>query len=268
LFAADLRLFKQALIQGEKMDLIGSFSRRSLLLILLFTLILLLLSDFAIYLLTDLNTVESLVSNHLHEFFPELADIRIQVRDVFALFFTPISGGVLVLAGLLLWLSLRIYLARSLKCLGQQPLQEPAPVTNEQQLSKKGQNRQSRRMLLHLFTVLQRDGRMMDFLAEDLSLYEDAQIGAAVRTIQEDCKKVITKKLAPKPILEEDEGDELTIEAGFDANAYKLTGNVTGEPPFKGIVRHRGWLAKNMELPTLSGDVDPQIMAPAEIEII
>jgi len=252
------------------MELIGAFYRRSLLFILLFTLILLLLSDFAIYLLTDLNTVDGLISSRLHELLPELADIRTQARGVFALFFIPISGGVLVLAGLLLWLSLRTSLAHSLKHIGevQEPLQVSAPATDNQQLSKKDQNRHNRRMMLHLLTVLQRDGRMMDFLAEDLSLYEDAQIGAAVRTVQEDCKKVITKKLAPKPILEEDEGDELTIEAGFDANAYKLTGNVTGEPPFKGIVRHRGWQAKNMELPTLSGDVDPQIMAPAEIEII
>ncbi len=250
------------------MDLIGSFSRRCLLVILLFTLILLLFIDFAIYLLTDLNTVEGLLSNRLHELLHELANIRTQVRDVFALFFTPISGGVVVLWGLLLWLSLRTFYARSLKHIVEQPLQEQAPETSDQSLSKKGQNRQNRRMFLHLFTVLQRDGRMMDFLAEDLSLYEDAQIGAAVRTIQEDCKKVITKKLVPKPILGENEGDEFTVEAGFDANAYKLTGNVTGEPPFKGIVRHCGWQAKNMELPTLSGDVDPQILAPAEIEII
>ncbi len=250
------------------MELIGSFSRRSLLIILLFTLILLLLSDFAIYLLTDLNTVDGLVSNRLHEIFPELADIRTPARNIFALFFIPISGGVLVLGGLLLWLILRTSLVRLLKRFGERPLQKPTPVTNDRQLSKKGQTRQNRRMFLHLFTVLQRDGRMMDFLAEDLSLYEDAQIGAAVRTIQEDCKKIITKKLAPKPILEEDEGNEFTVEAGFDANVYKLTGNVTGEPPFKGIVRHCGWQAKNMELPTLSGDIDPQILAPAEIEII
>jgi len=250
------------------MKSIGSFSRRSLLVILLFTLLLLLLSDFAIYLLTDLNTVEDLLSNRLHELLPELADIRTQARDVFTLFFIPISGGVIVLWGLLLWLSLRTSCARLLKRFEEQPLKELTPATDGQQVSKKAQNRQNRRMFLNLFTVLQRDGRMMDFLAEDLSLYEDAQIGAAVRTIQEDCKKVIIKKLAPKPILEENEGDELTVEAGFDANAYKLTGNVTGEPPFKGIVRHRGWLAKNMELPTLSGDVDPQILAPAEIEIV
>jgi len=252
------------------MELIGSFSRRSLLIILLFTLFLLLLSDFAIYLLTDLNTVNDLLSNRLHELLPNLANFRTQARDLFALFFIPISGGVLILWGVLLWLILRSSLVRLLKRSGRVKAisEEQVPVTDKQQLSKKAQNRQNRRMLLHLFTVLQRDGRMMDFLAENLSLYEDAQIGAAVRTIQEDCKKVITKKLAPKPILKENEGDEFSVETGFDANAYKLTGNVTGEPPFKGVVRHRGWIAKNIELPTLSGDVDPQILAPAEIEII
>ncbi len=249
------------------MELIASFSRRSLLIILLFTMILLLCLDFTIYLLTDLNTVPNLLSNRLHELIPELTNIRASVRPVFIAFFAPICGGVLVLWGLLLWLSLRTSLARTLKPTGQEDLTAEASATDGQESSKKNLNRQYRRMFLHLFTVLQRDGRMMDFLAEDLSLYEDAQIGAAVRTIQEDCKKVITKKLAPKPILDEKEGDEFSVEAGFDANKFKLTGKVTGQPPFKGIVRHRGWQAKQIELPTLSGDIDPEILAPAEIEI-
>ena len=50
-----------------------------------------------------------------------------------------------------------------------------------------------RRLFLHSLSVLQRDGRLLDFFGEDLSLYDDEQIGAAVRSVQEDCKKTIKK---------------------------------------------------------------------------
>jgi hypothetical protein len=36
---------------------------------------------------------------------------------------------------------------------------------------------------VQMLAILQREGRLMDFLQEDLSLYDDAQIGAAVRNI-------------------------------------------------------------------------------------
>src|ERR1700724_2318174 len=36
---------------------------------------------------------------------------------------------------------------------------------------------------VQMLALLQRDGRLIDFLAEDVSVYPDAQLGAAVRTI-------------------------------------------------------------------------------------
>ncbi|MCP4108821.1 MAG: DUF2760 domain-containing protein [Desulfobacteraceae bacterium] len=125
-----------------------------------------------------------------------------------------------------------------------------------------------RRMFLHLFSVLQREGRLLDFFSEDLEEYEDDQIGAAVRNIHENCKKTVNKYLASEPVVKENEDDEIDIRPGFDPAAIKLTGNVTGEPPFKGVVRHRGWKAKRLDLPTLSKSQDPNIIAPAEVEIL
>ena len=97
--------------------------------------------------------------------------------------------------------------------------------------------------------------------------YEDAQIGAAVRNIQETCQKSLNDYLDLKAVIDQEEGEAVTIQAGFDANAIKLTGNVTGEPPFKGILQHRGWQISNFSLPALSGTQNPNIIAPAEVEI-
>jgi hypothetical protein len=124
-----------------------------------------------------------------------------------------------------------------------------------------------KRIFVHLLSALQREGRLMDFFSENLTQYQDAQIGAAVRNIHENCKKTLDKYLAPQAVLEQQEGDEITLERDFDPNSVKLIGNVTGQPPFKGTVRHRGWRARKFELPALSGHQDPAIIAPAEVEV-
>jgi hypothetical protein len=139
----------------------------------------------------------------------------------------------------------------------------PAPV-----IDKKEMMETHKRFYLHLMTVLQREGRLMDFFAEDLSAYEDNQIGAAVRSIQDNCKTALKKHLNPKAVMEQNEGDEIVVPADFDTSAIKLTGNVSGEPPFQGVLRHKGWRASKLELPTLSAAKDSHIIAPAEIEIV
>jgi len=126
---------------------------------------------------------------------------------------------------------------------------------------------QDKRIFLHLFSSLQSDGRLLDFFNEDLRVYDDAQIGTAVRNIHENCNKVIKKYLSPKPIMNQEEGDEVTIEKGFDINKVKLSGNVTGEPPFKGILQHKGWQCININLPELAQSRSPDIISPAEVEI-
>ncbi len=125
-----------------------------------------------------------------------------------------------------------------------------------------------RLMFFHLLSVLQREGRLMDFFSENLDSYQDDQIGAAVRSIHENCRKAIEKRVAPKAVIEKKEGDPVSIEPGFDPSMVTLTGNVTGQPPFQGVLRHRGWKAGKIELPTLASRQNPEVIAPAEVEIL
>ncbi len=124
-----------------------------------------------------------------------------------------------------------------------------------------------RRLFLHFLSVLQREGRLLDFFGEELDLYDDEQIGAAVRSIQEDCKKAMEKYLAPAPVIDQEEGENVDIAPGFDPDAIKLIGNVSGNPPFRGVLRHRGWKAGKKEVPKLSDVFDSSIITPAEVEI-
>ncbi len=124
-----------------------------------------------------------------------------------------------------------------------------------------------KRLFLHLIGLLQREGRLLDFLQENLEDYEDAQIGAAVRNIHENCRKVVNRYLPLQPVISQEEGETITLQADFDATAVKLMGQVGGNPPFTGVVRHRGWKVKKVVLPELSGSPNPDILVPAEVEI-
>ncbi|MBI5062861.1 MAG: DUF2760 domain-containing protein [Desulfatitalea sp.] len=143
-----------------------------------------------------------------------------------------------------------------------------APKEDESNVERERQALETRqRLYLPLLTVLQKEGRLLDFFSEDLGQYNDGQIGAAVRDIHQNCKKALEKHVAPQAVLAQNEGDPITVEENFDPNAIKLIGNVTGRPPFKGVVQHRGWRAGKLELPTFSGRQVPDVIAPAEVEV-
>jgi len=119
---------------------------------------------------------------------------------------------------------------------------------------------------IRLLAVLQRDGRLIDFLQEDLEGASDADIAAVVRsTIYEGCRKTLAAHLKLAPVLDKPEGAQVTVEAGFDPGAIRLSGNVVGNPPFRGTLKHRGWKATEVTLPKASGDAS--IVAPAEVEL-
>ena len=180
--------------------------------------------------------------------------------------YMPVLGAVLLALAVLFWGLLKGS-ARKLT-VPAQPRPGPRPTARQgPPASVKGDPSVDQRLFLHLVSVLQREGRLLDFLFEDLNAYEDSQIGAAVRPIHDSCSRILKKTLAPRPILDTSEGAPVTVEAGFDPAAIKLTGNVTGEPPFRGTLRHAGWRAAKLELPTLSGTPTPQLIAPAEVEL-
>src|SRR5205823_5186268 len=77
---------------------------------------------------------------------------------------------------------------------------------------------------------------------------------------------VLRERVALEPVLAGAEGDAITIDAGFDPGAIRLTGNVTGAPPFRGVLRHGGWRVKTVTLPVRRGQ-DARVVAPAEVEI-
>ena len=143
----------------------------------------------------------------------------------------------------------------------------PRQVPIETGPSTVSEGRPSSEAAVQILAALQREGRLIDFLQEDLSHYEDSQIGAAVRNIHTGCKEALKEHMEIRPVFVEKEGAAVTVPPGFDARAIRLTGNVTGDPPFRGILRHRGWQVDRIRLPQSVEQKDHWILAPAEVEI-
>jgi hypothetical protein len=116
-----------------------------------------------------------------------------------------------------------------------------------------------------LLALLQREGRLLDFLQEEIDGYADAQIGAAVRDIHRGCKKVLAEHVPVEPVLKEPENATVRVDAGFDPARIRLTGNVLGEPPYTGVLKHHGWRVARIQLPQAPSD--PSVVAPAEVEL-
>ena len=120
---------------------------------------------------------------------------------------------------------------------------------------------------LAVLALLQREGRLIDFLQEDVASYSDADIGAAARVVHAGSRKVLQQYLTLEPAMPDAEGDSVSVPAGFNAERIRLTGNVAGQPPYRGALKHHGWVATQINLPTTSAALDPRILAPAEVEL-
>jgi hypothetical protein len=120
---------------------------------------------------------------------------------------------------------------------------------------------------LQLLALLQREGRFVDFLEEDVASFADADIGAAARVVHAGCRKAIREHVKLEPVRTEEEGARVTLPDPLDAASVKLTGNVTGKGPFTGTLRHRGWRAADITMPTAVAGHDAHILAQAEVEL-
>jgi hypothetical protein len=121
---------------------------------------------------------------------------------------------------------------------------------------------------VQMLALLQREGRFVDFVREELASYSDAQIGAATRDVHAGCRRVLERYVTLESILQGREGEPITIgqDHHIDPAALHLVGNVVGQPPFRGTLLHAGWRAVRVELPPL-GSSGRTVVAPAEVEV-
>lgn len=120
---------------------------------------------------------------------------------------------------------------------------------------------------MQLLGLLQKEARFIDFIKEDITAFNDADIGVVARVVHEGCNKALNEHFSLTPIRSEPEGSKITIPVGFDASQIRLTGNIVGQAPFLGALVHKGWQVTSVRLPKLTQGYNPAIVAAAEVEL-
>jgi len=120
---------------------------------------------------------------------------------------------------------------------------------------------------LQLLALFQREGRLVDFLEQEIASFSDGEIGGVARVVHEGCRKALREHAKLSPVRAEEEGTSVTLQAGFDPAEVKLSGNLQGAAPYKGVLRHRGWRAAHLTLPVPVKGHDATVIAPAEVEL-
>ena len=181
--------------------------------------------------------------------FPETSDFRVYL-----------TGASLAIALCLLMASLLI---RGEKA-GRESRTEtarPAPVP--------GEGNRAEAEIVSFLAIFQERGRLIDFLMDDITTYDDAQVGAAARVVHQGCKAALEEHFSIRPIREESEGSSVTIPARYAADEYRLIGKISGPGAFSGTLLHHGWKTDSVNLPRLVR-TDPNrlpTIAPAEVEL-
>ena len=119
---------------------------------------------------------------------------------------------------------------------------------------------------LQMLGILQRDSRIIDFLMEDITSYDDDQVGAAVRAMQTSARDSLVRYVSLSPVIDGVEGT-FTKPPSKDPSVVKYLGNVPAAGAEGGTLRHRGWKANSVSLPPLNPKQDMAVIAPAEIEV-
>jgi uncharacterized protein DUF2760 len=152
---------------------------------------------------------------------------------------------------------------------GERPEPEPPKADATKPMPVPATGNQAEAEIVSFLALLQERGRLVDFLMEDITTYDDAQVGAAARVVHEGCKAALREHFEIRSVREEIEGSSITIPSGYAADEYRLIGNIRGAGPFSGTLVHRGWKTEGVKLPRIvrvSADRLPTI-APAEVEL-
>ena len=119
------------------------------------------------------------------------------------------------------------------------------------------------------FALLQEKGRLVDFLMEELTSYDDAHVGAAARVIHQGCRQVLQEHFKISAVSEAEEGSQVTVPAGYFGDEYRIVGKLSGDPPFTGKLIHKGWKTESVKLPRIVKTDGKRlaVIAPAEVEV-
>lgn len=147
--------------------------------------------------------------------------------------------------------------------------QQPEPAAAAKSVGVKESNDAA---VVQFLARLQEKGRLVDFLMDDISAYDNESVGAAARVVHQGCREVLNDGFAIETVHAGAEMETISLADNYDSHAYRLIGKVPDSAPFDGQVLHRGWKTTRINLPHVVKTEDHSgiaatIIAPAEVEI-
>ena len=121
--------------------------------------------------------------------------------------------------------------------------------------------------VFRLLVLLQREGRLLDFILEDVGGVDDCVLGGAVRPLLGKLRGVLCDYVVFEPILGGVEGDVFTVESGFDASLVKVEGLLVGGAPFRGVIKHPGWRVVSHRVPAAVPGSGGLVVERAVVEV-
>ena len=117
-----------------------------------------------------------------------------------------------------------------------------------------------------LLSLFQKQGRLVDFLQQDIASFSNAEVGEAARVVHGGCARILGDYFTMEAIRTEEEGGWSAL---MRTTIYQksLTGNLRGSAPYRGELLHHGWKISDQHPPE---QLDPKarfIVQPAEIEV-
>jgi hypothetical protein len=177
----------------------------------------------------------------------------------------PITSGALLIALVILILALAAG-RKSSTTPGLVTAAAPTPAPAAIQPPVAAAN-QAEAEVVAFFALLQEKGRFVDFLMEDITSYDDTQVGAAARVIHQGCRQVLQEHFNVSAISESEEGSQVTVPAGYAGDQFRIVGKLSGDPPFTGTLIHKGWKTEFVRLPRIAKTERLPAIAPAEVEL-
>src|SRR5688572_11058583 len=104
-----------------------------------------------------------------------------------------------------------------------QPADRPIDLGAEKERAKReGLEAGRSQGALALLSILQAEGRFVDFIQQDIASFDDNDVGTAARVVHEGCRRALRERVELERVLSEEEGSVVSVPAEFDAQAIKL----------------------------------------------
>ena len=141
-------------------------------------------------------------------------------------------------------------------------------TANQHELEKLDEAVDSMDSAKQLLSILQKKGRLLDFLAQNLDHYDNEQVATVARVVHDQCKKALGSYCTLTPVYCDKEDHEITLEENYDKYSVELVGNVVQSAHVKGKLIHQGWKVEKMHLPKVAKEANLDILQPAEVEVL